>query len=100
MDYGYLSLIPPLVAIGLAFITRKVVLSLIVGIVSGAFIATKWQIIATIKKTITIIWQSTEAGNFKNFALFMDSWNLFILLTDSAGEFLTSHYRHDDVGYD
>ncbi|MBU1918152.1 MAG: Na+/H+ antiporter NhaC family protein [bacterium] len=80
MDYGYLSLIPPLVAIGLAFITRKVVISLIVGIVSGAFIATKWQIIATIKKTFTIIWQSTELGNLSSMSSFLDSWNLFILL--------------------
>ena len=38
--YGWLSLIPPLVAIGLAITTRKAVLSLAAGVVCGAFITT------------------------------------------------------------
>src|SRR5690554_5506323 len=37
-SYGWLSILPPLVAITLAFITKNVVLSLFIGIFSGAFI--------------------------------------------------------------
>lgn len=37
-EFGFLSLLPPLIAIGLAIITRQVILSLFVGIWVGAFI--------------------------------------------------------------
>lgn len=37
VSYGWFSIIPPLVAITLAFITKNVVLSLFIGIFSGAF---------------------------------------------------------------
>ena len=36
--YGVLTLIPPIVAIVLAFITKNVVISLAIGIMSGGFI--------------------------------------------------------------
>jgi len=39
-EYGLLSLVPPLLAIALAIVTRKAVLSLFVGIWSGGIIAT------------------------------------------------------------
>ncbi len=36
--FGILTLIPPLVAIILAFITKNVIISLLIGILSGSFI--------------------------------------------------------------
>ena len=39
-DYGALSLIPPIVAIALAFLTKEVILSLALGVFSGALIST------------------------------------------------------------
>lgn len=80
MDYGWLSLIPPIVAIFLAFITRKVIPSLLAGIIIGALIATHWGVGAGLLKTVTIIWQSSEVGNFASLTKFLGSWNLFILL--------------------
>lgn len=38
MDYGILSIIPPVLTIVLAFVTRQVVLSLFIGAFSGALI--------------------------------------------------------------
>ncbi len=38
MDYGILSMIPPVLTIVLAFVTRQVVLSLFIGAFSGALI--------------------------------------------------------------
>ena len=38
MNVGWLSIIPPLIAIGLALITKEVISSLIIGILSGTFI--------------------------------------------------------------
>lgn len=38
IEFGWLSLVPPVVAIALAFITKNVILSLFLGIFAGAFI--------------------------------------------------------------
>lgn len=38
MDPSFLSLVPALVAIGLAFLTREVLLSLFLGVVSGGLV--------------------------------------------------------------
>lgn len=43
MDYGILSLLPPIVAIGLAFWTKDVVISLFVGIVLGTTVIYGWN---------------------------------------------------------
>ena len=43
VDYGWLSLLPPLVAIVLAFITKEVLLSLFVGVWLGATILNGWN---------------------------------------------------------
>ena len=37
-QFGIFTLIPPLVAISLAFITKNVIVSLVIGIMSGGFI--------------------------------------------------------------
>lgn len=38
IDVGFLSIIPPIIAIGLALLTKEVISSLIIGILSGTFI--------------------------------------------------------------
>ncbi len=43
MDYGILSIIPPLVALLLAFITKEVYISLFTGILSGYLIMAGWN---------------------------------------------------------
>src|SRR6056297_3623020 len=43
MDYGWLSLLPPLVAIALAIVTRRVVPSLLIGILAGTLILKDWS---------------------------------------------------------
>lgn len=68
MEFGWLSVIPPVVAIGLALFTKKVVPSLAIGIISGAFILTSYSPIATITKTFGILSEKVT-----------DSWNLSIL---------------------
>ncbi|PWJ87135.1 transporter (NhaC family) [Oceanotoga teriensis] len=80
MDYGFWSLIPPIVAIGLAFLTKRVLLSLFAGILSGALIVTHGNIIDAFVKIIKLMWDNLEFSNFKSFESFNDSWNLFILL--------------------
>jgi Na+/H+ antiporter NhaC len=80
MDYGIWSLLPPLVAIGLAFLTKKVLISLFAGIVTGALIVTQGHVWEAFVKIANLIWENVEFSNFRSFESFNDSWNLFILL--------------------
>jgi len=57
--YGWLSLVPPLVAIGLAIATTRVFSSLLIGIASGALILSQGRFVDTITSTCeTFLWTS------------------------------------------
>ncbi|GAG56228.1 unnamed protein product, partial [marine sediment metagenome] len=70
-SYGFLSLLPPLVAIVLCFITRQVLASLFIGIWVGATILIGWNPISGVTKTLGYIVENAA-----------DSWNATILLFD------------------
>ncbi len=70
-SYGFLSLLPPLVAIALCFITRQVLASLFIGIWVGATILIGWNPIGGVTKTLGYIVENAA-----------DSWNATILLFD------------------
>lgn len=69
MNYQFLSLVPPLLSIFLALITKKVIPSLLAGAISGALILTGGNPISAIGHTISTMWESI-----------FDSWNLSILI--------------------
>ena len=48
MEPSILSLLPPVVAIGLAIATRRILLSLGIGIVLGALMYTQWDVLASL----------------------------------------------------
>lgn len=50
--YGILALIPPIVAIAMALITKKTIISLAVGVLSGAIIINGWNPLAAIPSMI------------------------------------------------
>ncbi len=54
MEYGWLSVIPPLIAIAAALITKEVFLSLFLGIFVGALILTDYKLIDAFEKTFSI----------------------------------------------
>ncbi len=54
MEYGYLSIIPPLFAIVMALFTRRVLLSLFVGILSAQYIIADFQLVATLQHTVAL----------------------------------------------
>lgn len=61
MEGTWLSIIPPLLAIGFAIWTRKVLVSLLIGIVSGSFILANFSIVGSLTNTFqTIILQITD----------------------------------------
>ncbi|PUU89195.1 MAG: Na+/H+ antiporter NhaC-like protein, partial [Halanaerobium sp.] len=52
MEYGILSILPPLIAILLALTTKQVFISLILGIFSGTMILTDWSFFAAVNMTL------------------------------------------------
>ncbi|MEA2087646.1 MAG: Na+/H+ antiporter NhaC family protein [Candidatus Caldatribacteriota bacterium] len=70
-SYGFLSLLPPLTAIVLCFLTKQVLASLFIGIWIGATILTGWNPLAGVTQTLGYLVENTA-----------DSWNATILLFD------------------
>ncbi|CCO07250.1 Na+/H+ antiporter NhaC family protein [Desulforamulus hydrothermalis] len=68
MEYQWLSVLPPVLAIGLALITKRVLPSLALGIISGAFILSQYRPAATLNKVFSIASEKLT-----------DPWNLSIL---------------------
>jgi len=55
MEYGILTLLPPIIAIGLAIITKQVFISLFLGIVTGELILNSWNVFAAINGSLNEI---------------------------------------------
>lgn len=69
MEYGFLSLIPPLIAIVLCFITKQVLVSLFIGIFAGSLIISGWNPFTGIAYSLNAI-----------VAAITDDWNARLLL--------------------
>ncbi|RIW38876.1 Na+/H+ antiporter NhaC family protein [Bacillus salacetis] len=74
MENTIYSLLPPLLAILMVILTRRVLLSLGVGIISAAFLLAEFSIIETLK----IIWDSFK-GIFVDGGE-LNTWNVYIIL--------------------
>ncbi|MCK4265366.1 hypothetical protein KAW80_03340 [Candidatus Babeliales bacterium] len=75
-----LSLLPLLITLAMAFITKRVVFSLFCGITSAAFIAADFSPTNTATLIIKRIWETTELNTLVSWKMFMSNWNLFICL--------------------
>ena len=69
MDYQFLSLLPPILSITLALVTKKVIPSLLAGALSGALILAGGNPITAVGHTLSTMWSSVS-----------DGWNLSILI--------------------
>ena len=62
--FGWLSLIPPVVAILLAIVTQRVVPSLLVGIFAGGFVLEHGSLLPAVSNTLTIhLWPTLADGS-------------------------------------
>ena len=55
VEATWLSVLPPLIAIGFALWTREVILSLLLGILSGAFILSGFSLTEALGETFTTV---------------------------------------------
>lgn len=85
MDYGFLTLIPPVLAILFAIAFKKVALALLIGIFSGQLILFGWNPFTSINESLnTILGVCTDAGNLKTF-LFTALMGAFVILVRVSG---------------
>lgn len=71
MDYEWLALLPPLIAIGFALWKRQVVLSLLVGVFTGATILAGWNPLKGLLDTFSVYIVEKSLA---------DSWNIGIIV--------------------
>lgn len=82
-NYGGFSLLPPLIAIVLALITKEVISSLIVGILSGALIYSYGNPIGMITTTFTVM-GDRMSGNV-NILIFLGLLGALVVVVTKAG---------------
>ena len=80
MNYNLLPLLPPLIVLGLGFITRRVLLSLLSGIICASLIATNGSILTSIRLIFDRFFANTELWRLSSWNAFTQSGNLFICL--------------------
>ncbi len=80
MQNSWIVLLPPIISLVVAFLTRRVVLSLFLGITSAVFIATNFSIAQTIVMVVQKIWLTTELSSLASWKTFWANYNLFICL--------------------
>ena len=63
MQYGFLSLVPPLLTIVLALVTKNVFISLVIGILTGSFVLNAFSPLVSINAGIYAIVDAMSQGN-------------------------------------
>ncbi len=86
MYFGFLSVVPPLLTIILAIITKEVLLSLFIGVLGGCLIIANWTPLGSFEKMIEIILAKlTDPWNMQVIIIVILLGGLIGLLTISGG---------------
>ena len=85
MDYQYLSVIPPLLSITLALLTKRVIPSLLAGAFSGAIILTEGNLPAAFIYTLQTAWSSISDGWNFSILVFIALLGILVHLVNMAG---------------
>ena len=85
MEYGFLTLLPPIIAILVAVAFRKVAVALLIGILTGELIVFGWNPFTALDATVNeILNVCTDTGNLKTF-LFTALMGAFVILVEVSG---------------
>lgn len=85
MEYGFLTLLPPIIAIIVAVALRKVAIALLIGIFTGELIVFGWNPFTALDATVNeILNVCTDPGNLKTF-LFTALMGAFVILVEVSG---------------
>lgn len=80
MQPSAVSLIPPLLTLGLVFLTRNVILSLACGVGCASFIVSGLSVLMTPKLVVERIFKVLELGNLSSINSFLESDKLFLFM--------------------
>ena len=80
MQTSWLVVVPPLVVILLAFLTRKILSSLFCGVFVALLILHKWVVTDACFAIIVRLWKTTELGSISSLQTFWQASNLCIML--------------------
>lgn len=83
MNYGWLSILPPIIAIALALTTKEVISSLLIGILSGALIYSHGNPVLMVENTVAIMGERM-AGNV-NILIFLGLLGALVVVITKAG---------------
>ena len=85
MEYGYLTLVAPILTLVIAIATRKVPLAMLIGIFTGQMIICGWNPFTAINEGVNgILGVCTDTGNLKTF-LFTALMGAFVILVRVSG---------------
>lgn len=78
MNNSWMVLLPPVIVVIMATLTRRIVQSLLVGIISAVLILHNFSVVPAFLFFIKRFWEKTELANLMSWELFWQSSNLFI----------------------
>ena len=85
MEYGFLSLVPPLLTIILALTTKNVFISLLIGIMAGSFVTSGFSVLGGIDAGIASIAGSMSSGNTLIIGSILITGAIIYLMEKSGG---------------
>ncbi|WMJ21831.1 Na+/H+ antiporter NhaC family protein [Paludicola sp. MB14-C6] len=83
VNFGWMSILPPLIAIILALITKEVLSSLLVGVFAGALIYSGWNPIEMVTTTVKIMGE--KIGYNANILIFLGLLGAIVVVVTMAG---------------
>lgn len=83
MNFGWLSILPPLIAILLALITREVISSLLCGILAGALIYSNWNPVGMFETTFRVM--GGRMGGNVNILIFLGLLGALVVIVTKGG---------------
>lgn len=83
MEFGILSIVPPIVAIALALITKEVITSLLLGIIAGGLIFTVGNIVSALETVFELM--GTKLGDNALMIVFLAMLGSLVMVMNMAG---------------
>ena len=83
IDCGWLSILPPIIAIVLALLTKEVISSLIIGILAGGLIYTGFNVIGAVDVTFNVMAEKMGGNSF--ILLFLALLGALVVVVTKAG---------------
>lgn len=81
MQMSWPVLLPPLITLTLAVASQRIIPALLSGIITACFLVTNFNPLATLTKTITSIWETSQIGNIPYYDRPHETILLFAFLT-------------------